>query len=83
MNVLGVIKWIFEMLLLHSWCGILVSLLSVFGLTVALVVTAVLYAVKKSDGCKKALKAILKVMAGFLALGFVCTWFYLISGLMW
>ncbi len=83
MSVLGVFNWIFEIVLLLSWCGILVSLLSVFGLTVALAVAAVLYAVKKSDGCKKALKAILKVMAGFLALGFMCTWFYLISELMW
>ncbi len=73
MSVLGVFNWILDVLLLLAALGLLLAVIGVFGLTIALAVAAVLYAVKKSDGCKKALIVILKVMGIFLAAGFLCT----------
>ncbi len=75
---MSVFDQIVVMLSVLAVLGLLLAIIGVFGLTIALAVAAVLYAVKKSDGCKKALIVILKIMGAFLAAGFLCTVIYLI-----
>jgi len=75
---MSVFDQITTLLAVLSTLGLLLAVIGVFGLTIALAVAAVLYAVKKSDGCKKALIIILKVMGAFLAAGFLCTLIYTI-----